>query len=65
MERKKTDFPLGISTALMQSEETMSSYVGLTREQKREILTYSLISGQKGALRPVDADTQRDGFPER
>ena len=59
MERKKVDFPLGISTALMQSEETIGSYVGLTREQKREILTHSLVSGQRSAMRPVDADTRQ------
>ena len=59
MERKKADFPVGISTALMQSEESISSYVGLTREQKREMLTHSLVGGQKSALLPADANTRR------
>ena len=59
MERKKVDFPVGISTALMQSEESISSYVGLTREQKREILTHALVDGQKSALLPADANTRR------
>ena len=59
MEQKKVNFPVGISTALMQSEETISSYIGLTREQKRELLTHSLISAQQGALLPAEADDQR------
>ncbi len=47
MEQKKAKFPIGASTALMQSDESMSSYLGLTREQKREILTHSLLGGQQ------------------
>ena len=49
MQQRKTEFSVGTSTALMPSEESMSSYMGLTREQKREILTHSLVNGQ-GAL---------------
>ena len=60
MERKKVNVPVGIGTALMQSEESISSYVGLTREQKREILTHSLISGQQGALLPDSAEQRRE-----
>ena len=50
MQQRKTDFPIGASTALMQSEESIASYMGLTREQKREMLTHSLINGQQAAL---------------
>ena len=60
MERKKVNVPVGIGTALMQSEESISSYVGLTREQKREMLTHSLISGQQGALLPDSAEQRRE-----
>lgn len=60
MQRRKTDFPVGASTALMQSEESISSYTGLTREQKREIMTHSLINGQQGALLRSDAAQRRE-----
>ena len=58
MQRGKTDFPIGAGTALMQSDESIGSFLGFTREQKREILTHSLISGQQGALQRGDADAQ-------
>lgn len=58
MERRKTDFPIGTSTALMQAEESISSYMGLTREQKREMLTHSLISGQQIPLQRDETKTQ-------
>ena len=40
----------------MQSDESIGSYLGLTREQKREILTHSLISGQQGVPVRTDSD---------
>ena len=58
MQRRKTDFPVGASTALMQSEESISSYMGLTREQKREMLTHSLISGQQIPLQRSENKTR-------
>ena len=58
MQRKKTDFPIGASTALMQSEESTGSYMGLTREQKRDMLTHSLISGQHIPLRRDETKTR-------
>lgn len=58
MQRQKTDFPAGTGTALMQSEESISSYMGLTREQKREMLTHSLISGQQIPLQRDETKTQ-------
>lgn len=58
MQRRKTDFPVGAGTALMQSEESIASFLGLTREQKREMLTHSLISGQQIPLQRDDTKTQ-------
>ncbi len=55
MQERKTKFPLGTSTALMQSVESMSSYIGLTREQKRELLTHSLIGGQQTAVQQEES----------
>ena len=61
MEQKKVNFPMGAATALMQSEETTSSYLGLTREQKRDMLTHALIGGpeQTALLRPAADDEKR------
>lgn len=50
MQERKTTFPVGASTALMQSVESMSSYIGVTRDQKRQILTDSLMDSQQTAL---------------
>ena len=58
MQQKKTDFPIGTSTALMQNEESIGSFLGLTREQKRELLTHSLISGQQIPLQRSESKTQ-------
>ena len=43
MERKAKKCPIGVSTAITQYDETVSSYMGLTREQKRDLLTGALI----------------------
>ncbi len=53
MKSKGERFPLGTGTALFQSDETMGSYMGLTREQKREMLTHAITdaSGQTALLR--------------
>ena len=59
MQQRKTEFPVGTSTGLMPSEESMSSYMGLTREQKREILTHSLVNGQQGVLLHSDTAQRR------
>ena len=45
MEQKTAKYPIGASTVMTQSDETMGSFMGLTREQKREILTHALIGG--------------------
>ncbi len=58
MERWKTDLPIGVGTALMQNEESIGSFLGLTREQKREMLTHSLISGQQVPLQRSESKTQ-------
>ncbi len=50
MQERKTTFPVGASTALMQSVESMSSYIGVTRDQKRQILTDSLMDSHQTAL---------------
>ncbi len=52
MKQKRNMFPAGVSTVLMPSVETTSSYTGLTPEQKREMLTHSLVSNQQNALLP-------------
>lgn len=58
MQRQKTDFPVGAGTALMQSEETIGSFMGLTREQKCEMLTHSLINGQQSTLQHKDTKAE-------
>ena len=66
MQQRKINLPVGVIAALMPSEETTSSYMGLTREQKREILTHSMISGQQTALLrdpPAMQRTTENGFP--
>ena len=50
MQERKTTFPVGASTALMQSVESMSSYIGVARDQKRQILTDSLMDSHQTAL---------------
>jgi len=58
MQQKKTDFPIGVGTALMQNEESIGSFLGLTREQKRELLTHSLIGGQQVPLQRSESKTR-------
>ncbi len=58
MQERKTTFPVGASTALMQSVESMSSYIGVTRDQKRQILTDSLMDSQQTALQHEETKTE-------
>lgn len=58
MQERKTTFPVGASTALMQSVESMSSYIGVTRDQKRQILTDSLMDSQHTALQDEETKTE-------
>lgn len=58
MQERKTTFPVGASTALMQSVESMSSYIGVTRDQKRQILTDSLMDSQQTALQQEETKTK-------
>ena len=58
MQERKTTFPVGASTALMQSVESMSSYIGVTRDQKRQILTDSLMDSQQTALQHDETKTE-------
>lgn len=58
MQERKTTFPVGASTALMQSVESMSSYIGVTRDQKRQILTDSLMDSQQTALQDEETKTE-------
>ncbi len=58
MQERKIIFPVGASTALMQSVESMGSYIGVTRDQKRQILTDSLMDSQQTALQDEETKTE-------
>lgn len=61
MEQKTARYPIGASTVMTQNDETMGSFMGLTREQKREILTHALISGaERSALLREDRTELRN-----
>ena len=53
MEQEK--FPVGYSMALVQNEDVTASYVGFTKEQKREMLTHALIARSGEAIVPATA----------
>ena len=60
MEQKREKFPIGVSTAMTQYDETVTSYMGLTREQKRDLLTGALINrSEHGALLRSESVTER------
>ena len=60
MERNREKCPIGVSTAMTQYDETVTSYMGLTREQKRDLLTGTLIGrAEHGALLRSESLTER------
>ena len=60
MKQKREKCPIGVGTAMTQYDETVTSYMGLTREQKRDLLTGVLINGaEHGALLRSESVTDR------
>lgn len=60
MEQKRGESPIGVSTAMTQYDETVTSYMGLTREQKRALLTGVLIDrAEHGALLRSESSSER------
>ena len=60
MEQKREKCPIGVSTAMTQYDETVTSYMGLTREQKRDLLTGVLTSrAEHGALLRSESVTEQ------
>ena len=61
MEKNLSKCPIGTSAVMTQNDDTMGSYMGLTREQKREILTHALIRGaeQNALLRGENNEVRK------
>ena len=60
MDQQAEKCPIGVSTVMTQYDETVSRYMGLTREQKRDILTGALVGrAEHGALLRSEALRER------